>query len=107
MSMKLRIAALVLAVAFATAPALAVMRSGCEPCPMPDAGGPCTSLSAMSCCGEFAPVPAKSTLEAPSFQAIAAIGAAVWSTVVAAAPPAAHDLAAETSPLRLSVVRRL
>ena len=107
--MKLRIAALALAVAFAAAPALgAIARSGCAPCALPEASGPCTSLSATSCCGDMAATaPAKSTLDAPNLQAIAGSGAATWVAAVAAAPRAVHDFAAETSPLRLSVVRRL
>jgi hypothetical protein len=107
--MKLRIAALALAVAFAAAPALgAIARSGCAPCAEPEAGGPCSSLSAMTCCGEVASTaPVKSTLDAPTLHAIAGSGLATWVVAVAVAPRAAHDLAAEISPLRLSVVRRL
>jgi hypothetical protein len=106
--MRLRIAALALALVFSAAPALgAIARSGCAPCAMPEASGPCPSLSAMSCCGDMAATPAKSTLDAPSFQAIADSAAGAWVAAVVAAPRAPHEIAAETSPLRLSVVRRL
>jgi hypothetical protein len=107
MPMKLRIAALALALAFVAAPALgAIARSGCAPCPMPEAGGPCASFAAMSCCGDMASTP-PAKVDAPTLQAIAGSGAATWVAAVAAAPRVAHDFAAETSPLRLSVVRRL
>ena len=107
--MKLRIAALALALVFAAAPALAaIARPACGPCAMPEAGGPCASLSAMSCCGDLASTaPVKSTLDAPSFSAIADSAAGAWVAAVVAAPRAPHEIAAETSPLRLSVVRRL
>lgn len=107
--MKLRIAAVALAVAFAAAPALgSIARSGCDPCAEPDAGGPCSSLSAMTCCGDMtSTVPVKPTLDAPTLHAIAGSGLATSMVAAAVAPRAAHDLAAEISPLRLSVVRRL
>jgi len=105
--MKLRIAALALAVAFAAAPALGVIaRHDC--CAEPEAGGPCSSLTAMSCCGDIASAaPAQSTPDASSLHAIAGSSSAFWVAAVPAAPRAAPELARETSPLRLSVVLRL
>jgi hypothetical protein len=105
--MKLRLAALALAIAFAAAPALgAIASSGCATCDMPDASGPCASFSAMSCCGDLAST-APVKVDAPGIQAIVGNGAATWVAAMVPAPRVVHDFAAETSPLRLSVVRRL
>jgi len=108
--MKLRIAALALALAFVAAPALAaIAHPGCAPCGMDDeAGSPCTSFTAMSCCADMGSgAPLKPPPDSSSLQAIAQSGFTVWFAAAAPAPRAAHEIAAETSPLRLSVVRRL
>ena len=107
MSMKVRLAALALAVAFVAAPALAaIAHDACPPCMEPESdAGPCSSHAAITCCGGVASTaPAKST-EAPSLQMV--VHAAVSVAAVAAAPPAVHELAYRSSPQRLSVVRRL
>jgi len=106
--MKLRIAALALAVAFVAAPALAAFAGGCPPCADTSGSGPCTSLAATSCCDAAAPATAaKSTLDAPTVHPLPAVHAAMPARADALAPHAAHELAASRSPLRLSVVRRL
>jgi hypothetical protein len=105
--MKLRIAALALAVAFAAAPALGALR-GHDCCAEPEAAGPCSSLVAMSCCGDIASnAPAKSSYEGPTLYAVVGGSFAMWIASVTPAPRTAHDLVATISPLRLSVVRRL
>jgi hypothetical protein len=108
--MKLRIAALALALAFVAAPALAaIAHPGCAPCGMDDgAGGPCTSFTALSCCTDMgSSAPLKPAPDASSLQALAQSGVMVWVAAAAPAPRAAHEIANGTSPLRLSVVRRL
>jgi hypothetical protein len=107
--MKLRIAALALAVAFVAAPAFAVIaRSACPPCADQNAGAPCSSFTAVSCCGDAgSTAPVKSMLDTPSVKAIADHGAASLVASYSAAPRARCELAARISPLRLSVVRRL
>ena len=106
--MKLRIAALALAVAFVAAPALGALARACPPCADQGAGDPCSSLAAVSCCGVAgSAAPAKSTLDAPNVKGAADHGVAAWITSSSAAPSERYELAAPTSPLRLSVVRRL
>jgi hypothetical protein len=106
--MKLRIAALALALAFVAAPALAALTETCPPCAEASDAGPCTSLAAVSCCGAAAPVAAaKTLLDAPTWHVVPAAGPAAPAPASALAPRVAHELAASTSPLRLSVVRRL
>jgi hypothetical protein len=105
--MKLRIAALALALAFVASPALASMARACPPCADQSAGAPCSSFMAVSCCGGAVSAPVRSLHDAPSVLAIADAGVAIpipAHDVVVRAP---HELAARTSPLRLSVVRRL
>lgn len=120
--MKLRIAALALAVAFLAAPTLCVAETtACPPC-CPEAGdmdgsadeGSCgdrdAASSTESCC-EAAPVApnveSTRTLDIPSPQplATASIDLASATPQFGPAPRRAADLAFRTSPLRLSVVR--
>jgi hypothetical protein len=108
--MKTRVAAFALALAFVAAPALAALPGAdCVPCgDMAQSDAPCTSLTAASCCGDLTPPsPVKTSLELPTAQAIAvASSIALLPLPVRAANPALF-VAASTSPLRLSVVRRL
>jgi hypothetical protein len=108
--MKLRIAALALALAFVAAPALAaIAHPSCAPCGMEDeAGSPCTSFTAMSCCADMGSgAPLKPAPDASSLQAIAQSGFTIWVAAPVPVLQAAHEIASGTSPLRLSVVRRL
>jgi hypothetical protein len=109
--MKLRIAALVFAAAFAAAPALgAIAGAYCAPCgDMAHSEAPCTSLSAASCCGEVAPAaPVKSAPEATTLHMLAGTAPSGLAVLPVRAPLAARpDLAASVSALRHSVVRRL
>ena len=108
--MKTRIAALALAIAFVAAPAFgALARAACPPCAaQPADAGPCTSLAVGPCCGQVTPAAtAKAPIDAPTVHAISGSGSAAAVSAYALAPRAAHELAASTSPLRLSVVRRL
>ena len=106
--MKLRIAALALALAFVAAPALAAVSATCPPCAEESDGGPCTSLAKTSCCEAAAPVAtAKTTLDAPTVHAVVAAGWVAPAPANTLAPRAAFERAAIASPLRLSVVRRL
>jgi hypothetical protein len=108
--MKTRIAGLALALAFATAPALsAFAAAGCMPCgDMAQGDAPCTSLSAASCCGDMVPAaPVKTAPEAPTLHVLAALAPIGSAALLVATPLAPSELAATTSLLRRSVVRRL
>lgn len=108
MSMKSRIAALALAVAFLAGPALAAMAGSCPPCAA-QAGdtAPCSSLSAASCCGDVTTsTSGKGTSETPTVHLAVGFDSAASFTAAVPAPYGALQLAT-LSPQRLSVVRRL
>jgi hypothetical protein len=107
MAMKARIAAIALAVAFLAGPALAAMDGSCPPCStQPGDGGPCSSLSAASCCGDVTTSSAKTTPDTSTVHLIAGFGFAASFTAAVPAPYGALELSTP-SPQRLSVVRRL
>jgi len=117
MSMKARIAALALAIAFLAAPALGALASTvCAPCEMAPAGAPCepgamscASLAAANCC-DLAPVtaPAKRSSEQPTPPPVATVlRPSEPVSPHARAPRLTADLALRSSPLRLSVVLRI
>jgi hypothetical protein len=108
MSMKARIAALALAVAFLAGPALAAIGGSCPPCSaQPGDSGPCSSLAAVSCCDDVTTsTPVKTTPDTSTVHLVAGFGSAAPFTAAAHAPHTALELTAP-SPQRLSVVRRL